>query len=149
MPRANAMGHVSLETYTGRAADSLGNLSSSRTVDRVGADVLSLRHSHSEGPFEDGSMLPRWFSTTSHAQALPEGRKSKLCWGICFPVASCYQDPYPKFQAMPTLPGRRVFIHEHLNGTLILRIHNHLCMVARPCHCGSFLQGGPLFILII
>ena len=53
----------------------------------------------------------------------------------------------PKSQAMPALPGRRVLVHEHLNGPLILGVHNHLRVVAWPCHGGSLLQSGPLLVI--
>ena len=48
---------------------------------------------------------------------------------------------------MPALPGRRVLVHEHLNGPLILGVHNHLRVVAWPCHGGSLLQSGPLLVI--
>lgn len=59
---------------------------------KQGEVILSLGHSHSDWPFEDRPILSRWCLTTSHAHALPKGRASKFCQGICFPGDGCYPD---------------------------------------------------------
>ena len=114
---------------------------------------MSLHHSHSEQSSEDAPLSSRWLPKLAKLRPFPEmgTQNSARAYAFLHLMFLSYvvatRTCSPKSRAVPALPGRRALVHEHLNGTLILGVHDYLRLIARPCHCGSLLQGGPLLVI--
>lgn len=152
-PRPNAMGQIAQRQNKALQRCHQVIQAVQRQVDRGGGAILSLHHSRSEQSSEDAPLLSRWLPKLAMLRPFPDmetQNSARIHASLHLKFLSyiaATRSCSPKSRAVPVLPGRRVLVHEHLNGTLILRVHDHLCLVARPCHRGSLLQGGPLFVI--